>query len=700
MPPFGLPRDPAQWLAVALAACVLFAGRTLFASSSVSRRYVALAAAAAAALSAVYVVVYLRGGPRIIDATSYYLEGRSFAEGFLSFPVAAPESAVLGRFLVRSVHADGVHAAVIFPPGYPALLALGFLVKAPLAIGPLLAAAIAVVTFDLAARVAASQGLSQGLGAAPVAKLAVLLSVACAALRYHTADTMSHGLAALCFSAALVLVLRAADASDRKHANLLAAAAGLAAGWLFATRPVSAVALAVTLGFLVARDPPARARRVRLALGLVLGSLPGVALFLAHQHAATGAWGFSAQRLYYALADGPPDCFRYGFGAGIGCLGEHGDFVRARLAHGFGLLAAAGTTLRRLKQHLVDPLNIEPLALLVLAGVYAARESVRGRALGLALVAQILAYVPFYFDGNYPGGGARFYADVLPIEHVLIAVAVVRMAPSPAAVKRWAAGTLALALVGFAVRAGFDHALLRDREGGRPFFDSDELARAGVSSGLLFIDSDHGFDLAFDPAKRSGVEVARYHGDALDRATWEAKGRPPAHRYRFDIPPGDGHAHVAIEPMSFSSLTRPLVIEGESLWPPLAQRGGWALPEWAAGSCASGDRWLAVERADHARSAVIQVALPARWLEGRALRPRIAASGQAHGTVELAGITRRFGPVGANGITCVDLPPIRIPSVPEPLLEPLVLTLNIEPSAEPERLALDALEVITDKPGE
>jgi hypothetical protein len=661
---------------------------------------VTLAAAAAAALSAAYVVVYLRGGPRIIDATSYYLEGRSIAEGLLSFPVAAPESAVLGRFLVRSQHADGVHAAVIFPPGYPALLALGFLARAPLAIGPLLAAAIAVVTFDLATRV----------GSAQVAKLALLSSVACAALRYHTADTMSHGLAALCFSAALVLVLRAADAATAKHASLLAAAAGLAAGWLFATRPVSAAALAVTLGFVLMRDPPARARRVRLATGLVLGSLPPVVLFLAHQHAATGAWGASAQRLYYALADGPPDCFRYGFGAGVGCLGEHGDFVRARLAEGFWFVAAAGTTLRRLKQHLVDPLNVEPLALLVLAGMYAARESVRGRALGLAVAAQILAYVPFYFDGNYPGGGARFYADVLPIEHVLIAVAVVRMAPSPSSVERWAGGTIALALLGFAVRAGFDHALLRDREGGRPFFEPSELAHADVSTGLLFIDSDHGFDLAFDPAKRSGLEVARYHGDALDRATWEARGRPTAHRYRFDIPSDGGRAKVAVEPMTFPKVTPSLVIEGESLWPPIAQAGGWALPEWAAGSCASGGRWLAVERADRASRTTIQVALPARWLEGRALRPRIASSGRARGTVELAGVTRPFGPVGTNAMTCVDLPAVRISASPEPL----VLTLNIEPSGEsgtepgpepgpelgraPGTVALDALELIANAP--
>ena len=61
--------------------------------------------------------VYLRGGPRIVDAGSYFLEARALSEGLLSFPLPAPETSVLGRFLVRSEHAGGAHGAVIFPPG-------------------------------------------------------------------------------------------------------------------------------------------------------------------------------------------------------------------------------------------------------------------------------------------------------------------------------------------------------------------------------------------------------------------------------------------------------------------------------------------------------------------------------------------------------------------------------------------------------
>ena len=48
-------------------------------------------------------------------------------------------------------------------------------------------------------------------------------------------------------------------------------------------------------------------------------------------------------------------------------------------------------------------------------------------AVGL-VVAHVLAYVPFYFDGNYPGGGARLLADVLPAEHALFGLAVAVLA--------------------------------------------------------------------------------------------------------------------------------------------------------------------------------------------------------------------------------------------------------------------------------
>ena len=111
MPPYGLPRDLAQWLALALALAMIAIGPRLVRPTARRGVFAALAALASASLSAAYVVAYLRGGPRIIDATSYYLEARALARGFLAWPLSSPETAEMGRFLVRSTGNDGARAA-------------------------------------------------------------------------------------------------------------------------------------------------------------------------------------------------------------------------------------------------------------------------------------------------------------------------------------------------------------------------------------------------------------------------------------------------------------------------------------------------------------------------------------------------------------------------------------------------------------
>ncbi len=81
---------------------------------------------------------YLRGGPRIIDATSYYLQARAIAHGHLAFCRVTAQ-------LLREPLSAAQRAAllsVIFPPGYATVLAAGFLARAPMLVGPVLAALI------------------------------------------------------------------------------------------------------------------------------------------------------------------------------------------------------------------------------------------------------------------------------------------------------------------------------------------------------------------------------------------------------------------------------------------------------------------------------------------------------------------------------------------------------------------------------
>jgi hypothetical protein len=669
----GLPPDAIAWAALFAALAVALAFPRFVATARARRFAIGTAAAAAAALSAGYVSAFLRGGPRIIDATTYYLEARGIANGAFAWSAGEPTASVAGRFLVRPLVGD---VAGIFPPGYPAWLSIFVKLGAPMASGPALAALVVVATAWLAREVATS--IASHAAPSPVmrAQLALLpvgaawLSAGCAALRYHTADTMSHGLAALAATVALAAALTASR--DLRVAPRLVIGASL--GVLFATRPVSAAAITMVCAAIVVshaqRDRhPLVDDVLRTAKLVALGAAPGVALFVLHQHAATGAWLMeSSQSLYYADSDGPADCFRYGFGDGVGCEHEHGTFVLANLPDGYGAYAALATSMRRLKAHLVDPLSSEPAFLLVIVGLVAALRGPRAvQILALAPIALLVAYAPFYFDGNYPGGGARMLADTLPVEHVVAVLGVFAVArrfelsriTSPPRVIGFA---IALVFAGFAFRASYDHALLRDREGGVPMFEPVVLARAGIERGLVFVDTDHGFAIGHDPGvgAREGVEVVRRHGDSLDRIAWEARGRPPSFAYALSTLSDDTRAVATI-----ASFEPPAVglIEGEHLWPPFSQSGAYALPRSAGGPCASGGAWLAIYSPEGYGQVVLD--LP-RSLAGARVVPRVARTPGVEVDVELAVGRDRFRrengrmPGDPEGWVCVTHEPLEL----------------------------------------
>lgn len=581
---FGPPPDAVSWSALAVAIFTLALSIHPRASDAArripDRVLIALLALSAAALSLGYIAIYLRGGPRIIDAAAYFLEGRTFASGEMAFHVSPPSGSFRGRFLLGSP--DGRSLAPIFPPGYPAVLALGFLLGHPLLVGPAMAAALVVATYRLSLAVFEDRA---------VARLSAVCSACCAVLRYHTADTMSHGWSALLFAAALLAALRGTGRS--------LAIAGFAAGWLFATRPLSGTVAFALSGYVVLASPGADTQtRRRAALAFLSGAVLPCALFFVHQRITTGNWLRSLQQAYYAVADGPPGCFRYGFGDGVGCRVEHGEFVRARLPQGFGLLAAVGTTLRRLKMHLADAANTEVFVPLLAHALIRAPR--RARPLKWGLLGIVFSYAPFYFDGNYPGGGARFFADALPLEHVLLSWALVRLR-----VTRWLAP---IALAGFALHTSYDHRRLAAREGGRPMFESRVLDSAGVHHGLVFVDTDHGFLLGHDPLARdprTSVVVARRRRDAHDFVLWDRLGRPETFFYAYDP-----RASGAVPELTRVAFDQPTVFryEAESEWPPLSVRGGWAEPVFPA--CASSGRALALHPAKGLASARFEVTVP------------------------------------------------------------------------------------------
>jgi hypothetical protein len=377
--------------------------------------------------------------------------------------------------------------------------------------------------------------------------LAAALSVTSAALRYHTADTMSHGLAALLATGALVAALR-------PELRFGPSVAGLCLGLLCATRPVSGLATGILVALLLRR-------RMRAWPWLLVSLLPGLLLLFLQQRAVTGSPWTSLQLAYYAVSDAPVDCFRYGFGEGVGCRYEHGDYVSRYLPNGFGAAHALRTLLVRLWLFTTDVTNCAPLTLLGAYALFRHRRSPLAW-LGVGVALQALLYVPFYFDGHYPGGGARFLCEVIPLAQVLVARAA------------WDArlGWLALpgALLGFVLYAHRGHVELAAREGGRPMFEPSVVEQAGVRRGLLFVDTDHGFNLGYDPqvkGPRRGLLVARRRADAHDRELYERFGGPPTYRYVYDAKGRNAPTVVPYEPPVVGEL------EAEAEWPALVQRG-------------------------------------------------------------------------------------------------------------------------------
>jgi hypothetical protein len=590
------------------------------------RRFLTVASFAAAFLSLGYIAFYLRGGPRAAEASTYWLQGRALSHGALSWRIGEPTASFRARDLF---FAAPDRLSGIFAPGYPLLLAAGFLVGAPMLVGPLLAAALVVVTWLLAHEVIADERNSapteKSVPAEAIARSAAGFSIVSAALRYHTADALPHGGIAVALTASLACALRARRAGDHRFFG----AAGLALGFLVASRPLSAL----SVGVIVAALAAGASRRAPAYAWTCAGLVPGVLLLLAANHAATG-------NVLVSPADAYP---------------------RA--------VGNARWMLQCAREHLMNIANLEPLALLaVIALVGPARR--RATVLALVIAGQIATQAVVGLEPANLGRGAPLLVGIIPLEQVLIACGIARLFRrgfAPATIATYAA-----ALAGFALHASREHDALAKGDIGRPRFEPDVVRETNVTHGLLFFDDDTGYELAHDPGTSAshGIEAVRMRGDDHDRLLYDALGHPPVHHY---VASAAGASVLGWTPPNVGSET--WRFEAESDWPPVAegrrflaaaQRQGGGVEAIAAPSpCASGGRVLHIP---DGATATLELPVPAGTApDGKRLwriTPRVlteepggngrltlmAGSGQE----PLAEWSWRSG---ANASMCMDLPP-------------------------------------------
>ncbi len=240
--------------------------------SPVSRREVALVALLAlfaGSLSLLISWAVLDGIPHVSDGVSYFFQGKIFASGRLWLePPAVP-----GLFEHENIILKNGRWCSLYPPGWPLLLALGWLMGAPWVLNPILLAVSVVGVWRLGR---ALFDPATGLLAAAA------LAVSPFALMMGAGD-LAH-VPALCAAVwCLAFLVEGLPGGGRK---LLLA--GLLGGYAFLTRPFTAVALlgpAVLWGLWQLR------KEGRLGPGLgwmAAGAAPSLAVFLLYDWAVFG----------------------------------------------------------------------------------------------------------------------------------------------------------------------------------------------------------------------------------------------------------------------------------------------------------------------------------------------------------------------------------------------------------------------------
>lgn len=249
------------------------------------------------ALTVHIAVDVLQGVPHVQDSITYLFQAQTLARGHLAAPAPPlPEAFEQEFLLVRDGRWFGK-----YPPGYPAVLALGVLAGAPWIVNPLLATLVAPLLYALARRLAP--------GRRGTALLAAALPLASPFFLFMSGSHMAHPAELVWMLLFMVLVVRIVRAPRAGRAAL---GAGLALGALFLTRQLSAVAGALPfLGAVLlslqharwggSRTAPTAGRRLPVSrppspvsgllspvLRISLTALPFLLLLLAHQWALTG----------------------------------------------------------------------------------------------------------------------------------------------------------------------------------------------------------------------------------------------------------------------------------------------------------------------------------------------------------------------------------------------------------------------------
>lgn len=345
------------------------------------RLAVAALAAGAAALALLIAWFVLGLVPHVTDSISYLFQGRILASGRLY----EPPPPVPALFAHENVILDATRWCSLYPPGWPLLLALGWLAHAPWLMSPLLLA-LAIVGVWLAGRRLYD----------PATGLLAAAALACSPFALlMAADAMAH-VPALCAAAwCLAMLAGAAEGGEPRPRRLVAA--GLLGGVALLIRPLTAISLlAPAVAWCAIR---AGRRRWLAGLGwMAIGAAPCLAALAAYNTAVFGGPLVSGYALY----------------------------APARFARAGGALAPASVALLRSLPWYLGHLNRSLWGfpwgdLTLVAPLLLARPRRAADAMLAACAASLVLAHCFYYYGDVIYSGPRFAFESLAPLSLLVA---------------------------------------------------------------------------------------------------------------------------------------------------------------------------------------------------------------------------------------------------------------------------------------
>lgn len=342
--------------------------------------YALVVALVALVASAFVAIVIMDGRATLIDSFAQLTQARYMAAGRLAGPTDITQQAwIIPQTIVTSGWVSQ------YPPGYSALLAIGFKLGAVTLVGPVLFAVAVFFTALIAEEVIENRVR---------ARVAALLAAMSPFMLGQAAAFMSHVPAAAFSSAALYFVLRSKPLP-----------AGLALGALFTVRPLTAVVAGiVALVYVVADRRPLKMRIVQVGIA-VLAALPFALLVM---------W-------YNAQFFGSPTTF--GYDAALGPAAGLG-FGQDPWGNTYGLVEALAYTSAELAALSVYLLEA-PLPLVALIGlflVFTPPLRPPARLLFWWTAALVIGYLFYWHHGLFMG--PRMLADTGTLWVLLVVMAV------------------------------------------------------------------------------------------------------------------------------------------------------------------------------------------------------------------------------------------------------------------------------------